>query len=210
MALPALALAAIKAAPSLIQGGIGLANSISSGIQQRGALRDLENTDYVDYTQKYFDELQARSRRGLPMESLDYAETGIDRAFGAGMANMEDRRAGLIGVGSSSMGLADAYRQLAASDAEVRMQNEANMIAEMGKRGETTYNEDAGLANVKLALARSQGMEGKSAFQSSIQTAVNEAGASMSGGADSGSLQTLFTEFMKFAQQSGLSLSSQT
>jgi hypothetical protein len=84
------------------------------------------------------------------------------------------------------------------------------MIAEMGKRGETTYDEDAGLANVKLALARSKGMEGKSAFQSSIQTAVNEAGASMSGGADSGSLQTLFTEFMKFAQKSGLSLSSQT
>jgi len=187
----------VKAAPALIQGGTGLVNSISGGIKQRGALRDLENTDYVDYTQKYFDELQARARTGLPQESLDYAETGIDRAFGAGMANMEDRRAGLIGVGSSSMGLADAYRQLAASDAEVRMQNEANMLAEMGKRGETTYNEDAGLANVKLALARSQGMEGKSAFQSSIQTAVNEAGASMSGGADNGSMMELINLLFK-------------
>jgi hypothetical protein len=187
----------VKAAPALIQGGTGLVNSISGGIKQRGALRDLENTDYVDYTQKYFDELQARARTGLPQESLDYAETGIDRAFGAGMANMEDRRAGLIGVGSSSMGLADAYRQLAASDAEVRMQNQANMLAEMAKRGETTYNEDAGLANVKLALARSQGMEGKSAFQSSIQTAVNEAGASMSGGADNGSMMELINLLFK-------------
>ena len=184
----------IKAAPALIQGGTGLVNSVVGGIKTGRALNEMESTDYNDYTQQYFNELQMRARQGLPTESMDYAETGVDRAFGAAQTNMEDRRAGLIGLGQSSMGLADAYRQLAAQDAEMRVQNQQQMLGEMSNRATTTYNEDMGMANVRLALARGQRQEGLAGTGAGMQTSVNQAGAAMGLGQDNGALVELLTK----------------
>ena len=186
----------IKAAPALIQGGTGLVNSVVGGINTGKALREMEGIDYNDYTQQYFNELQMRARQGLPTESMDYAETGVDRAFGAAQTNMEDRRAGLIGLGQSSMGLADAYRQLAAQDAEMRVQNQQQMLGEMSNRATNTYNEDMGMANTRLALARGQRQEGLAGMNSSIQTSVNQAGAAMGLGEDNGALMELLKQFL--------------
>jgi hypothetical protein len=184
----------IKAAPALIKGGTGLVNSVVGGIKTGQALDEMESTDYNDYTQQYFNELQMRARQGLPTESMDYAETGVDRAFGAAQNNMEDRRAGLIGLGQSSMGLADAYRQLAAQDAEMRVQNQQQMLGEMSNRATNTYNEDMGMANVRLALARGQRQEGLAGTGAGMQTSVNQAGAAMGLGEDNGALVDLFTK----------------
>ena len=184
----------IKAAPALIQGGTGLVNSIAGGIKTGRALNEMEGIDYNDYTQQYFNELQMRARQGLPTESMDYAETGVDRAFGAAQTNTEDRRAGLIGLGQSSMGLADAYRQLAAQDADVRIRNEDQMLGEMSNRATTTYNEDMGMANTRLALARSQRQEGLAGVNAGMQTSVNQAGAAMGLGEDNGALVELLTK----------------
>jgi hypothetical protein len=186
----------IKAAPALIQGGAGLVNSVVGGIKTGQALNEMESTDYNDYTQQYFNELQMRARQGLPTESMDYAETGVDRAFGAAQTNMEDRRAGLIGLGQSSMGLADAYRQLAAQDAEMRVQNQQQMLGEMSNRATNTYNEDMGMANVRLALARGQRQEGLAGTGAGMQTSVNQAGAAMGLGQDNGALVELFTKLL--------------
>ena len=186
----------IKAAPALIQGGTGLVNSVVGGIKTGRALNEMESTDYNDYTQQYFNELQMRARQGLPTESMDYAETGVDRAFGAAASNMEDRRAGLIGLGQSSMGLADAYRQLAAQDAEMRVQNQQQMLGEMSNRATNTYNEDMGMANVRLALARGQRQEGLAGTGAGMQTSVNQAGAAMGLGQDNGALVELFTKLL--------------
>lgn len=186
----------IKAAPALIQGGTGLVNSVVGGIKTGQALNEMESTDYNDYTQQYFNELQMRARQGLPTESMDYAETGVDRAFGAAQTNMEDRRAGLIGLGQSSMGLADAYRQLAAQDAEMRVQNQQQMLGEMSNRATNTYNEDMGMANVRLALARGQRQEGLAGTGAGMQTSVNQAGAAMGLGQDNGALVELFTKLL--------------
>ena len=186
----------IKAAPALIQGGTGLVNSVVGGIKTGRALNEMESTDYNDYTQQYFNELQMRARQGLPTESMDYAETGVDRAFGAAASNMEDRRAGLIGLGQSSMGLADAYRQLAAQDAEMRVQNQQQMLGEMSNRATNTYNEDMGMANVRLALARGQRQEGLAGTSAGMQTSVNQAGAAMGLGQDNGALVELFTKLL--------------
>jgi hypothetical protein len=186
----------IKAAPALIQGGAGLVNSVVGGIKTGQALNEMESTDYNDYTQQYFNELQMRARQGLPTESMDYAETGVDRAFGAAQTNMEDRRAGLIGLGQSSMGLADAYRQLAAQDAEMRVQNQQQMLGEMSNRATTTYNEDMGMANVRLALARGQRQEGLAGTGAGMQTSVNQAGAAMGLGQDNGALVELLTKLL--------------
>jgi hypothetical protein len=186
----------IKAAPALIQGGTGLVNSVVGGIKTGRALNEMESTDYNDYTQQYFNELQMRARQGLPTESMDYAETGVDRAFGAAQTNMEDRRAGLIGLGQSSMGLADAYRQLAAQDAEMRVQNQQQMLGEMSNRATTTYNEDMGMANVRLALARGQRQEGLAGTGAGMQTSVNQAGAAMGLGQDNGALVELLTKLL--------------
>ena len=186
----------IKAAPALIQGGTGLVNSVVGGIKTGRALNEMESTDYNDYTQQYFNELQMRARQGLPTESMDYAETGVDRAFGAAASNMEDRRAGLIGLGQSSMGLADAYRQLAAQDAEMRVQNQQQMLGEMSNRATNTYNEDMGMANTRLALARGQRQEGLAGMNASIQTSVNQAGAAMGLGQDNGALMELLKQFL--------------
>jgi hypothetical protein len=186
----------IKAAPALIQGGTGLVNSVVGGIKTGRALNEMESTDYNDYTQQYFNELQMRARQGLPTESMDYAETGVDRAFGAAQTNMEDRRAGLIGLGQSSMGLADAYRQLAAQDAEMRVQNQQQMLGEMSNRATNTYNEDMGMANVRLALARGQRQEGLAGTGAGMQTSVNQAGAAMGLGQDNGALVELFTKLL--------------
>jgi hypothetical protein len=186
----------IKAAPALIQGGTGLVNSVVGGINTGKALREMEGIDYNDYTQQYFNELQMRARQGLPTESMDYAETGVDRAFGAAASNMEDRRAGLIGLGQSSMGLADAYRQLAAQDAEMRVQNQQQMLGEMSNRATTTYNEDMGMANVRLALARGQRQEGLAGINAGMQTSVNQAGAAMGLGEDNGALVELLTKLL--------------
>lgn len=186
----------IKAAPALIQGGTGLVNSVVGGIKTGQALNEMEGIDYNDYTQQYFNELQMRARQGLPTESMDYAETGVDRAFGAAQSNMEDRRAGLIGLGQSSMGLADAYRQLAAQDAEMRVQNQQQMLGEMSNRATTTYNEDMGMANVRLALARGQRQEGLAGTGAGMQTSVNQAGAAMGLGQDNGALVELFTKLL--------------
>ena len=186
----------IKAAPALIQGGTGLVNSVVGGIKTGRALNEMESTDYNDYTQQYFNELQMRARQGLPTESMDYAETGVDRAFGAAQSNMEDRRAGLIGLGQSSMGLADAYRQLAAQDAEMRVQNQQQMLGEMSNRATNTYNEDMGMANVRLALARGQRQEGLAGTGAGMQTSVNQAGAAMGLGKDNGALVELFTKLL--------------
>jgi hypothetical protein len=186
----------IKAAPALIQGGTGLVNSVVGGIKTGQALNEMESTDYNDYTQQYFNELQMRARQGLPTESMDYAETGVDRAFGAAQTNMEDRRAGLIGLGQSSMGLADAYRQLAAQDAEMRVQNQQQMLGEMSNRATTTYNEDMGMANTRLALARGQRQEGLAGVNAGMQTSVNQAGAAMGLGEDNGALVELLTQLL--------------
>jgi len=186
----------IKAAPALIQGGAGLVNSVVGGINTGKALREMEGIDYNDYTQQYFNELQMRARQGLPTESMDYAETGVDRAFGAAQTNMEDRRAGLIGLGQSSMGLADAYRQLAAQDAEMRVQNQQQMLGEMSNRATTTYNEDMGMANVRLALARGQRQEGLAGIGAGMQTSVNQAGAAMGLGQDNGALAELLVKLL--------------
>ncbi len=186
----------IKAAPTLIQGGTGLVNSVVGGIKTGRALNEMESTDYNDYTQQYFNELQMRARQGLPTESMDYAETGVDRAFGAAQTYMEDRRAGLIGLGQSSMGLADAYRQLAAQDADVRIRNEDQMLGEMSNRATNTYNEDMGMANVRLALARGQRQEGLAGVNAGIQTSVNQAGAAMGLGEDNGALVELLTKLL--------------
>jgi hypothetical protein len=186
----------IKAAPALIQGGAGLVNSVVGGIKTGQALNEMESTDYNDYTQQYFNELQMRARQGLPTESMDYAETGVDRAFGAAQTNMEDRRAGLIGLGQSSMGLADAYRQLAAQDAEMRVQNQQQMLGEMSNRATTTYNEDMGMANTRLALARGQRQEGLAGVNAGMQTSVNQAGAAMGLGEDNGALVELLTQLL--------------
>jgi len=186
----------IKAAPALIQGGTGLVNSVVGGIKTGRALNEMESTDYNDYTQQYFNELQMRARQGLPTESMDYAETGVDRAFGAAQTNMEDRRAGLIGLGQSSMGLADAYRQLAAQDAEMRVQNQQQMLGEMSNRATNTYNEDMGMANTRLALARGQRQEGLAGVNAGMQTSVNQAGAAMGLGQDNGALMELLKQFL--------------
>ena len=186
----------IKAAPALIQGGTGLVNSVVGGIKTGRALNEMESTDYNDYTQQYFNELQMRARQGLPTESMDYAETGVDRAFGAAASNMEDRRAGLIGLGQSSMGLADAYRQLAAQDAEMRVQNQQQMLGEMSNRATNTYNEDMGMANTRLALARGQRQEGLAGVNAGMQTSVNQAGAAMGLGQDNGALMELLKQFL--------------
>jgi hypothetical protein len=94
------------------------------------------------------------------------------------------------------MGLADAYRQLAAQDAEMRVQNQQQMLGEMSNRATNTYNEDMGMANTRLALARGQRQEGLAGVNAGMQTSVNQAGAAMGLGEDNGALMELLTQLL--------------
>jgi hypothetical protein len=160
-----------------VAGGVKLYNQYKDAqAEEKKAIQDLKNTDYADYNQAYFEELQKRATMGLPEEQKRYAEIQADRAAGVGLQATEDQRGGLMGIRQTQMGLSDAYRSIALNDAQARVTNQNAYLGELSNRGQMGYQEAQAAGNVDLALAGRKRQETIALANSALQTGANLAG----------------------------------
>ncbi len=109
---------------------LSIGQTIMGGIQSRNARRDFENAQMPDYTQsgayrtaESTMNLAGRyAQEGMPERSMRFQEDMIGRSGAAGLATTGNLRAGIGGVASAATTLADQYRQLAAMDANIQLQ----------------------------------------------------------------------------------------
>ncbi len=107
-----------------VQTGLGL-------FQRRKAQREFENAEQPDYTQS--DAFQTaessanlayrQAQEGLPEQVRRRQEDMIGRSGAAGLATTGSLRSGIAGVGQTAQSLTDAYRDLAAMDAQQQIAN---------------------------------------------------------------------------------------
>lgn len=137
------------------------------------AIEDLKSIDYIDYNKEYYNQLMQRANLGLYEPQRQYMEDQADRAAQVGLQTMDNRRSGLIGLGSAQTSLADAYRNIALQDIQARETNKQAQLQELANRGMQTYQEDAGAANIDLSLARMNRQEAAAANQALSQNVVD-------------------------------------
>lgn len=178
----------------LVLGGLAAAQGIyqmSEGAKakregeraQAEAIQRLEETDIADYNRPAMNQMLMRSRQGMPEASMTYAERGAERAAGAALSAMEDRRSGLAGIGQAQQSLSDTYSQLASMDAQQRLANEQAYIAAQQEQAAMQYQQALDMGNTQLALARGERLEGieqqRAGSQNLFQGASLAAGAFM-------------------------------
>lgn len=144
--------------------------------EQQKAIEDLKSIDYIDYNREYYNQLVQRANLGLYEPQRQYMEDQADRAAQVGLQTMDNRRSGLIGLGSAQTSLADAYRNIALQDIQARETNKQAQLQELANRGMQTYQEDAGAANIDLSLARQQRQEAAARNQQALQAGIDLAG----------------------------------
>lgn len=162
-----LALAALSLAPGVIQGvsgGVQMAQGKKAereGERQvQEALNRMERTDIADFNRPAMNQMLMRSRQGMPEASMTYAERGAERAAGAALGAMEDRRAGLTGIGQAQQSLSDTYSQLASMDAQQRLASEQAYIDAQQQQAAMQYEKELGMADINLAMGRTERLEG--------------------------------------------------
>ena len=143
---------------------------------QQKAIEDLKSIDYIDYNKEYYNQLMQRANLGLYEPQRQYMEDQADRAAQVGLQTMDNRRSGLIGLGSAQTSLADAYRNIALQDIQARETNKQAQLQELANRGMQTYQEEAGAANIDLSLARMNRQEAAARNQQALQAGIDLAG----------------------------------
>lgn len=176
MAVGAITLGALTAGMGLYEMYQGSQAKKQAERDQQEAIDRLEGTDIRDFNRPAMNQLLMRSRQGLPEESMTYAERGAERAAGAALGSMEDRRMGLAGIGQAQQSLSDTYTQLASMDAQQRLANEQNYIAAQQQEAQQAYQQEMDLANTQLALARANRLEGNEQRNAGLQNAFQGVG----------------------------------
>jgi len=158
------------------------------------------------------------AREGVPQATMNLQRQNLDRLQTSSLAQMGSRKAGLAGVAGLSQSLADSYTQLAAQDAQARINNMNNYQSQLNLQGQ--YEEKALLdrqGNYDVARAGLLGRReaGQNQIMAGLQTGANAMGL-MGGGAGKTNPQETAVTPMQSRQatgvqsQSGVLLNNQT
>lgn len=169
MPVAPIVLGGLAAAQGIYQMSQGAKDKRAGERAQAEAMQRLEETDIADYNRPAMNQMLMRSRQGMPEASMTYAERGAERAAGAALGAMEDRRAGLTGIGQAQQSLSDTYSQLASMDAQQRLASEQAYIAAQQEQAAMQYQQALDMGNTELALARGQRLEGIEAQNAGMQ-----------------------------------------
>ena len=126
------------------------------------------------------------SQQGLPEESRRLQQQGAERATTLGVRTLQDRGSGVAGVGAMTQGLADSYTQMAAMDAQARLQNMRSYqqdltgaLNQMAGFREKEIFDEQGNYDVRYAEAMGQREAGQRQMMAGMQTGVNAIGAGL-------------------------------
>lgn len=116
------------------------------------------------------------AREGIPQATMNLQRQNLDRLQTSSLAQMGSRKAGLAGVAGLSQSLADSYTQLAAQDAQARINNMNNYQSQLNLQGQ--YEERALLdrqGNYDVARAELLGRResGQNQIMAGLQTGAN-------------------------------------
>lgn len=121
---------------------------------------------------------QNMAQEGIPQAAMNQQRQLLERQQATALQNTESRRGGLIGLGGTNQSLADAYTQMAVTDAQARMQNQQNYQQQLNLQGQ--YQEKELLdrqGNYDVARSEALGRirGGQQRTDAGVQSAVNTA-----------------------------------
>lgn len=158
------------------QAAIGAGKTITGAIKAKKGRKEAEselnrmgNIKYSDISQGYYNTLANRAQYGLEDDQRRYLEQSSDRAFALGTRAADDRRSGLIGTGAMAGNLAQAYRNIAQMDIQEELRKREMLDQETKFRALTDKEERMGISNARLALNRSNMLEGNRMAQAGLQ-----------------------------------------
>ena len=139
---------AIAAEGGLAPTTLGMINATDQNLQ------DIQNTG-ANVLSGY----KQMAQEGLPEEAYLAQQEAIDRGASMGVQYLQGSRAGIRGIGNLAQSTTDAYRQLNAMDAQARLQNRQNYLAQqMNVQNQINQSRGQfGLAQQQEAL-RQQGL----------------------------------------------------
>ena len=124
------------------------------------------------------------AQQGLPEASKRLQAQGAERAAAAGVRTLQSRGAGVSGAGMMAQGLSDSYTQMAAIDAQARLQNMSNYqqqlsgaLNTMAGFREKEILDKQGNYDVAYAEAMGRREAGQKQIMAGIQSSVNASGA---------------------------------